>query len=103
MNLTWTRTLRTAASERFVARREDRDVAAIDLHHLADGTAAGTVVLFRDAGWQEADIPALLSAFDDDFLPGVDLDHGNLQFTVVLADILGNWEAEMPEMESVCT
>lgn len=96
MNPAWIRTLRTAASERFVARRDGRDVAAIDLHHLADGTVAGTVVLFREAGWQEADIPALLSAFDDDYLPGVDLDHGNLQFTVVLADILGNWEAEMP-------
>jgi hypothetical protein len=39
MNLSWKRTLRTASSERFLAQREGRDVAAVDLHCLANGTA----------------------------------------------------------------
>jgi hypothetical protein len=29
-----------------------------------------------------------------DFLPDVDLDHGNLNYTVVLGEVLGNFEAE---------
>jgi hypothetical protein len=28
------------------------------------------------------------------FLPDVDLDHGNLSYTVVLGEVLGNYEAE---------
>ncbi len=97
MKIFWKRTLRTAASERFIAQRDGRDVAAIDLHHLANGMVAGTVILFKEAGWREADVPELLTSFDDDFLPGVDLDDGNLQFTVVLAEVLGNWEAGVQE------
>ena len=44
MNLTWKRTLRTASSERFLAQRDGKDVAAVDLHYLASGTVAGTVI-----------------------------------------------------------
>jgi hypothetical protein len=36
MNLFWKRTLRTASSERFLAQREGKDVAAVDLHYLAN-------------------------------------------------------------------
>ena len=35
----WKRTLRTASSERFLAQREGKDVAAFDLHCLASGSA----------------------------------------------------------------
>ena len=94
MNLSWKRTLRTASSERFLAQREGKDVAAVDLHYLASGTVAGTVILLKDAGWKESDVPALLSSLDEDFLPDVDLDHGNLNYTVVLGEVLGNYEAE---------
>jgi len=31
---------------------------------------------------------------EEDFLPDVDLDHGNLNYTVVLGEVLGNYEAE---------
>ena len=37
MNLSRKRTLRTASSERFLAQREGKDAAAVDLHHLANG------------------------------------------------------------------
>ena len=94
MNLFWKRTLRTASSERFLAQREGKDVAAVDLHYLANGTIAGTVILLKDAGWNESDVPALLSSLDEDFLPDVDLDHGNLNYTVVIGEVLGNFEAQ---------
>jgi hypothetical protein len=94
MNITWKRTLRTTSSERFLAQREGLDAAAIDLHYLANGTVAGTVILLKDAGWNESDVPSLLGSLDEYFLPDVDLDHGNLNYTVVIGEVLGNYEAE---------
>jgi hypothetical protein len=94
MNLFWKRTLRTTSSERFLAQREGKDVAAVDLHYLASGTVAGTVILLKDAGWKESDVPSLLGSLDEDFLPDVDLDHGNLNYSVVLGVVLGTYEAE---------
>ena len=93
MNLTWKRTLRTPSSERFLALRDGRDVAAVDLHYLANGSVAGTVILLKDSGLEESEIQPLLSALDDEFLPDVDLAHGNLSYTVVRGELLGNWEA----------
>ena len=92
--LIWKRTLRTASSERFLAQREGKDVAAVDLHYLASGTVAGTVILLKDGGWKESDVPSFLGSLDEDFLPDVDLGHGNLNYTVVLGEVLGNFEAE---------
>jgi len=92
--ISWKRTLRTASSERFLAQREGKDVAAVDLHYLASGTVAGTVILLKDAGWEESDVPALLGGRHDDNLPDVDLDHGNLNYTVVIGEVLGNYNAE---------
>lgn len=89
----WKRTLRTSSSERFLAAREGKDVAAVDLHFLANGTVAGTVILLKDAGWKEADVPALLQSLDEDFLPDVDLQHGTLTYTVVVGEVMGNFEA----------
>ena len=89
------RTLRTASSERFLAQRESKDVAAVDLHCLASGTVAGTVILLKDGGLKESDVPAPLGSLDEDFLPNVDLDHGNLNYTVVLGEVLENYEAEV--------
>ena len=90
--LSWKRTLRTQSSERFLATRDGKDTAAIDLHYLQDGTVAGTVILLNDAGWLEADIPSFLNQLDEDFLPGVDLNSGNLNFTVVMGSVVGNFE-----------
>jgi hypothetical protein len=93
-DLFWKRTLRTASSERFLGVRNGADAVAVDLHYLGDGTVAGTVILLAGAGWQEDEIPGLLVHLDEDLLPGVDLGSGNLQFTVVRGEILGNWEAD---------
>ena len=93
MTLVWKRTLRTPSSERFLGQSGDRDVAAVDLHYLPSGVASGTVILLKDAGWKEADVPGLLRSLDEDMLPGVALSEGNLTFTVVLGEVLGNFEA----------
>lgn len=92
MKLEWKRTLRTASSERFLATRGGRDVAAVDLHHMADGTVAGTVIVLEGSGIGDAEVPALLQQLDEDFLPGVDVREGSLTYTVVVGRVLGNWE-----------
>ena len=94
MNLTWKRTLRTPSSERFIALRDGKDLAAVDLHYLTNGTIAGTVIILKGSGLKDADIEPLLSSLDDEFLPDVDLERGNLTYTVVLGEVLGNWEAQ---------
>ena len=94
MNLTWKRTLRTSSSERFLALHQGQDAAAADLHYLANGTIAGTVIILKNSGIKDEYIPALLSALDDEFLPDVDLSHGNLTYTVVRGEVIGNWDAE---------
>jgi len=91
----WKRVLRSTSSERFLALHDGRDAAAIDLHYLADGTVAGTVVLLEGAGLTEAQIPDLLKALDDDFLPGVDLRSGSVMFTVVAGRLVGNYEGHL--------
>ena len=91
--INWKRTLRTPSSERFLAFRDGKEVAAVDLHYLPGGTASGTVILLKSAAWKEADIQPLLSSLDEDFLPDVDLAHGTLTYTVVSGEILGNYEA----------
>jgi hypothetical protein len=94
MTLTWKRTLRTPSSERFLALRNGADVAAVDLHYLTSGTVAGTVIILKGSGLDESNIQDLLSSLDDEFLPDVDLSTGNLTYTVVLGEVLGNWEAQ---------
>ena len=89
----WKRTLRTTSSERFLALRDGQEVAAVDLHYLANGTVSGTVILLKHAGWKEEDIPKLLQSLDEDFLPDVDLAAGTLTYTVVIGEVVGNFEA----------
>jgi hypothetical protein len=88
----WKRVLRSPSSERFLAMKDGRDAAAVDLHYLQDGTVAGTVVLLEDGGLSEQDAPTLLESLDQDFLPGVDLGSGSLMFTVVVGRLVGNFE-----------
>lgn len=91
----WKRTLRTPSSERFLALRDGAEVAAVDLHYLPNGTVSGTVILLKFASWKDEDIQPLLSALDEDLLPDVDLAHGTLTYTVVLGEIVGNYEASV--------
>jgi len=52
------------------------------------------VIILKGSGLDESNIESLLSALDDEFLPDIDLERGNLTYTVVLGEVLGNWEAE---------
>jgi hypothetical protein len=36
----------------------------------------------------------LLASLDEDFLPDVDLGFGNIDYTVVIGEVLGDYEAE---------
>src|SRR5262249_2226111 len=88
----WKRALRSPSSERFLAQKDGKDAAAVDLHY-PDGTVAGTVLILEGCGLDESNIPELLHSLDDEFLPGVDLGSGSLTFTVVIGKVLGNYEA----------
>ena len=44
MTISWKRTLRTPSSERFLAQRGGKDVAAIDLHYLANASVAVSAI-----------------------------------------------------------
>jgi hypothetical protein len=94
--LRWTRTLRTPHSERLLATCDGQDTAAVDLHYLSDGTVAGTVTLLKGAAWGAEQVPALLAELDQDWLPGVDLGSGRLTFTVVMGEVVGNFEPDGP-------
>ena len=91
--ITWKRTLRTPSSERFLAQRDSKDAAAVDIHYLSNGTAAGTVILLDDAKWDDEALQKLLQSLDEDFLPDVDLERGTLTYTVVSGHVVGNYEA----------
>ncbi len=93
----WKRTLRTPSSERFLCLKGGQEIAAVDMHYLPGGSAAGTVILLEDASISEAEIGALLHSLDDDMLPGVDMDTGDLTFTVVQGRVVGNFEGAHDE------
>ncbi len=65
----------------------------VDLHYIDNGTVSGTVILLREAGWSEEQVPDLLASLDEDFLPNVDLERGTLTYTVVIGDVVASYEA----------
>lgn len=95
--ITWKRTLRTSSSERFLAARDGTEIAAIDLHHLGNGSVAGTLIVLEESKLDEAGIAALLQQLDEDFLPDVDLEAGNVTFTVVVGRVVANFEPTADE------
>lgn len=91
--IAWKRLIRTLSSERFIGSRSGEDVAAVDLHYLGNGTVAGTVFLFKSAGFRESEVEQLLQSLDETMLPDADLAAGSLTFTVVHGDVWGSFEA----------
>lgn len=90
---TFKRTLRTSHSERFVVCIDAKEIAAIDMHYVG-GVGAGTLILLDHHDWKEGSVEQLLTQFDDDQLPGIDIDHGNLTFTVVRGSLVGNFQSD---------
>lgn len=92
MSVAFSRALRTASSERFVLHLPDgKEVGAVDLHYLENGTVSGTVVLLDEKLADEKTIVNILQAIDDILLPGVSLEEDNLSFTVVSGKVVGTF------------
>jgi len=96
-DFTFTRTIRTPSSERFVIAARGTDAAAMDIHFLADGTVDGTVVVVEGGPVGEADVPDLLHIIDEILLPQVSLEDKKLAFTVILGRSLGAFVPESDE------
>ncbi len=79
-------------------RRNDSDIAALEIHYLGDGTVRATLIAF-DGMVQESEIADLLMHVDQVLLPSVSLDDKKLAFTVVLGRVLGAFEA-IPDLPS---
>ncbi len=96
MNVHWKRTLRTSNSERFLGIENGTEIAAADIHYLSNGQVAGTMILLEQAApggtWTEKLIMEVMRSLDDGYLPEVDVDAGNLNYTVVVGNVLGNYE-----------
>jgi hypothetical protein len=73
-------------------RRDDSDIAALEIHYLGDGTVQATMVAF-DGMLEESEISNLLAHIDEVLLPEVSLDNKKLVFTVVSGRVLGAFEA----------
>lgn len=96
MNLTFLRTVRSPSSERYVLRTEGSsssaaDAAALDLHYLADGSVAATLVILDKALAKQEQVEALLEQIDETLLPMVSANDKNLHFTVVSGKVIGNF------------
>ena len=102
MSAKFIRILRTSSSERYLVQTAaGHDAAALDIHYLADGRVAGTLCLFEGSGIKESEVPDLLQQIDEALLPDVSFKDHNLSFTVVVGNVLGNFEAgEAPKRKA---
>ena len=86
------RALRTASSERFILQaKAGEDSAVLDLHYLASGNIAGTLIIFETASFSEQMVPEILQFIDETLLPEVSIDHHNVAFTAVRGHIVGDF------------
>jgi hypothetical protein len=95
MTIAFSRALRTPSSERFILHESDgKEVGAVDLHYLADGTVSGTVILLEERLAAEETVLHLLNAIDDILLPNVSMESSNLAFTIVSGKVVGTFVPE---------
>jgi hypothetical protein len=94
MNVRFTRAIRTSSSERYLVHIDgEGDDAVLELHYLDNGTVAGTlIVLDKKYASKEASAEILQEA-DRLLLPTASLDEGNMIFTVVKGQIVGEFKA----------
>jgi hypothetical protein len=86
------RALRTATSERFILQaKQGEDSAVLDLHYLASGNIAGTLIIFEKGSFTEAMLPDLLQYIDEVLLPEVSIEHHKVSFTAVRGHVVGNF------------
>jgi len=95
MAIAFSRALRTSSSERFILHEADgKEVGAVDLHYLADGTVSGTMILLDEKLAGEESVLNILNAIDDILLPGVSMEENNLAFTIVVGKVVGTFVPE---------
>jgi hypothetical protein len=86
------RTLRTNSSERFILQaKEGEDSAVLDLHYLASGNVAGTLILFENGGILDSEVPDILNYIDEVLLPEVNIEHHRVAFSVVRGRVIGDF------------
>ncbi len=81
-------------SERFILQASGKDIGNLDLHYLANGSVAATMVLLSDSGITDDSVPALLDFIDTTLLPEQRLDAYNLSFTVFRSEVIGTFASE---------
>ena len=92
MAISFSRTLRTGSSERFLIQIEPgKDAAALDLHYLTGHRVSGTLIILDAAALPEARIPELLREIDERLLPEASLEEGKISFTVVVGHVVGTF------------
>jgi hypothetical protein len=94
MKVHFTRALRTSSSERYLIHIDGTgDDAALDLHYLADGTVAGTLIILDKQYAAKELIASIVEEIDRTLLPSVSVTEGNLSFTVVKGSVIGTFTA----------
>ena len=92
--LSFTRTLRTSSSERFLvhaAKITDVDIAAIEVHYLDNGVVAVTVIILSDEHTDDDFVKCLIETIDLRMLPMACISEGDLNLTVVAGRVLGQF------------
>ncbi|HEX7376240.1 MAG TPA: hypothetical protein VF278_03965 [Pirellulales bacterium] len=90
------RTIRTASSERFLlAVNGTESAAALDLHYLPNGGVAATLCIL-DQAIGDDQITAVIEQIDEVLLPEVSRAEGNLHFTVVRGQAVGDFVPHVP-------
>ena len=88
------RVLRTASSERYLVQEVDHqeiDVAAIDIHYLESSTVSATVIVLQSKYAEPDMVRSLIETIDTRLLPMACLNDGDLTFTVVAGNVIGQY------------
>ena len=89
--INFTRTLRTPASERFLLTIDGKESAAsLDVHYLYDNGVAATLCVL-ERGIADDQIGAIIEHIDEALLPEASRAEGNLHFTVVRGEAIGDF------------
>lgn len=90
-SLSFVRTVRTATSERFLLVVNGvESAAALDLHYLPNHGVAATLCVL-DGGIGDDQITGMIEQIDEVLLPEVSRAEGNLHFTVVRGQAVGDF------------
>ena len=92
-DLTFVRVVRTASSERYLIQENsnaETDIAAVDIHFI-DNIVTATLLLLDEKYFVQELVDALIEKIDSTLLPMACLNDGDLSFTVVEAQVVGQF------------